>query len=143
MMCQHHIFEFPFDKAEEPRCLWPYHACRERMHANPCSKNGCGSELCSVAFLQTPIGPFPRLLNPIPKRSHSHRNAEGLMGHQVVWGEFKKKKAWQQQEEGFPRGSVSGVALWAGCQGNLRRAPSGLSNQLPRLTPQGPHFLII
>lgn len=69
MMCQHHIFEFPFDKAEEPRCLWPYHACRERMHANPCSKNGCGSELCSVAlaFLQTPIGPFPRLLNPIPK----------------------------------------------------------------------------
>lgn len=46
MMCQHHIFELPFDKAEEPRCLWPYQACRERMHTNPCSKNACGSELC-------------------------------------------------------------------------------------------------
>lgn len=41
MMCQHHISELPFDKAEEPRCLWPYHARRERADAHEPMQQQC------------------------------------------------------------------------------------------------------
>lgn len=80
----------------------------------------------------------------------------GVVTEQVVWGSgrgsgeegaVKRKKKLKRNgstKKAPYEGLLLGVAVWAVCRGNLRRAPSGLSNRpAARLTPQRSCSLII
>lgn len=45
LLRQHQTFELPFDKAEEPRCLWPHHTWRGEDAREPVTEMRVGGSV--------------------------------------------------------------------------------------------------